>query len=71
MKEWKGIYIYSDMHEIFLVEFPCMLHEWLKSKDVINLDVFPVETIVWDQANIDSLKVLDNRLGIFIFGSLE
>jgi hypothetical protein len=32
VKEWKGRYLYSDMHELFFTEFPCLLHEWLISE---------------------------------------
>ena len=28
-KRWLDEYIYSDIHEIFFVEFPILLHEWL------------------------------------------
>ena len=49
------------MHELFFGEFPCMLHEWLKRQVEVNSTAFPVDPIVWDQANLDSLKVLDNK----------
>ena len=26
---WLDEYIYSNIHEIFFVEFPILLHEWL------------------------------------------
>jgi hypothetical protein len=60
-KEWKGKYLYSDMHELFFMKFPCMLHEWLKRQAEVNSIVLPIEPIVWDQAKLDSLKVLDNK----------
>ena len=28
-EKWIDEYIYSDIHEIFFVEFPILLHEWL------------------------------------------
>ena len=28
-ENWLDWYIYSDIHEIFFVEFPIVLHEWL------------------------------------------
>ena len=28
-ERWLDDYIYSDIHEIFFVEFPIILHEWL------------------------------------------
>ena len=28
-ERWLDDYIYSDIHEIFFVEFPVLLHEWL------------------------------------------
>jgi len=31
-KELKGVYLYFYLHEIFFVEFPCLLHEWLKTQ---------------------------------------
>jgi hypothetical protein len=60
-KEWKCINLYSDMHELFFMEYPCMLHEWLKRKATINSVALPLEPMVWDQAMLDSLKVLDNK----------
>jgi hypothetical protein len=32
VKKWKDDYLYTDMHEIFFVEFPCLSYEWLKGK---------------------------------------
>jgi hypothetical protein len=37
------------------------LHEWLKRQEKVNLGVLPLDPIVWDQENIDSLKELDNE----------
>jgi hypothetical protein len=33
VNQWKDRYLYMDMHEIFFVEFPCLLFEWLKRKN--------------------------------------
>jgi hypothetical protein len=30
LERWKQRYIYPYLHEIFFVEFPCLLHEWVK-----------------------------------------
>jgi hypothetical protein len=49
------------MHELFFVEFPCLLHEWLKRKEKVNPTVLPLESIVWDQSNIDILKEMDYK----------
>jgi hypothetical protein len=49
------------MHELFSGEFPCMLHEWLKIKVVLNSVVLLVEPIIWDKAKHDSLKA---RIGL-------
>jgi hypothetical protein len=49
------------MYELFFTEFLCFLHEWLKIKIKVNSFVLPSESIVWNQANIDSLKELDNN----------
>ena len=29
LTKWLGLFIYSDIHIIFFVEFPIVLHEWL------------------------------------------
>lgn len=29
VEEWLEEYIYSDVHEVFFVEFPIILYEWL------------------------------------------
>jgi hypothetical protein len=36
VEQWKNRYIYNDMHEIFFVEFPCLLYEWLKRQNGTN-----------------------------------
>jgi hypothetical protein len=61
VKQWKDMYLYTDMHEIFFVEFPCLLYEWLKRKTTTNSTMWPLEPMVWDQAMLDRLKVLDNK----------
>jgi hypothetical protein len=58
---WKERYIYTDMHEIFFVEFPCLLYEWLKRKIATNTTLRPQEPLVWDQTTVDRLKALDNK----------
>jgi hypothetical protein len=61
VKKWKDGYLYIDMHELSLVEFPCSLHEWLKRKTTTNSTMWPLELVVWDQAKLERLKVLDNK----------
>jgi hypothetical protein len=29
---WKQRYIYINLHETLFIEFPCLLHEWIKGK---------------------------------------
>jgi hypothetical protein len=36
IESWKQRYIYTDLHEVFFVEFPCLLYEWLKRQTTIN-----------------------------------
>jgi len=38
-----------------------MLHEWLKRQVEVSSTALPMEPIVWDQAKLDSLKMLDNK----------
>jgi hypothetical protein len=61
VNQWKDRYLYTDMHEIFFVEFPCLLFEWIKRKTATNSPVWPLEPVVWDQAKLEELKVLDNK----------
>jgi hypothetical protein len=49
------------MHEIFFVEFPCLLYEWLKRKTSTNIDLRTQEPLVWDQITLDRMKALDNK----------
>jgi len=49
------------MNGLLFVEFPCLLQEWLKRKVSINSVVWLLEPMVWDQANIEELKVVDNK----------
>jgi hypothetical protein len=60
-KQWKDMYLYSDMHDIFFTEFPSLLHEWIKRKDTTNYLVWPLELVAWDEANLEELKVLDKK----------
>jgi hypothetical protein len=61
VERWKDKYLYINMHEIFFVEFPHLLYEWLKRKNSTNIALRPLESVVWDQATIDRLKELDNK----------
>jgi hypothetical protein len=61
MEHWKNKYIYTDMHEIFFVEFPCLFYEWLKRKTSTNIDLRTQEPLVWDQITLDRMKALDNK----------
>jgi hypothetical protein len=61
VKRWKDKYLYTDMHEMFFVEFPCLLYEWMKRKTATNSSLWPLEPVVWDQATLDRLKTLDNK----------
>jgi hypothetical protein len=56
VKRWKDKYLYTDMHETFFVEFPCLLYEWMKRKTATNSSLWPLEPVVWDQATLDRLK---------------
>jgi hypothetical protein len=60
-KQWKDKYLYIDMHEIFFAKFSCLLYEWMKRKIATNSTMSPLELVVWDQAMLDRLKVLDNK----------
>jgi hypothetical protein len=43
------------------MEFPFLLHEWLKRQDKVSSTSLLVEKIFWDEAKIDTLKVLDKK----------
>jgi hypothetical protein len=40
------------LHEIFFVEFPCLLHEWIKRQTNINSVWKAKEWLVWDQETL-------------------
>jgi hypothetical protein len=53
--------MYIDMHEIFFVEFPFLLFEWIKRKNPTNSPMWLLAPVVWDQANLEEMKVLDKK----------
>jgi hypothetical protein len=60
-QNWKHRYIYTNLHEVLFVEFPCLLYEWLKRKTTINTTLGVQEPLVWDQTIINRLKYMDNK----------
>jgi hypothetical protein len=42
----KERYIYIDLHELFFVEFPWLLYEWMDRKTSINTTLRPLEPVV-------------------------
>jgi hypothetical protein len=61
VKRWKEKYIYTDMHEIFFLEFSCLLYEWLKRHTIANTSLRPQEPMVWDQITNDKFNTLNNK----------
>jgi len=61
LNRWKDKYLYIDMYETFFVELPYLLYEWLKRKTANNLDLWPLEPVVCDQATLDRVKTLENK----------
>jgi hypothetical protein len=61
VKQWKEKYIYTNMHKLFFVEFPCLLYEWMKKKTARNCSLWLLKPVVWDQATLDRMKVLGNK----------
>jgi hypothetical protein len=59
VKRWRDKYIYIDMHETFFVEFSCLLYEWMRRKPTISYALWPLEPMVWNQATLDRLKILE------------
>jgi len=53
--------LYSNIHDIFFVEFPYLLHEWIKRKVATNSPVWSLEPLPWDQTRLEELKVIDKK----------
>jgi hypothetical protein len=70
VNQWKDRYLYTDMHELFFVEFPCLLHEWLKRKTATNSTMWPLEPMVWYQAKLERLRIISG-LGLSTSSLLE
>jgi hypothetical protein len=61
VQQWKYINIYTNMHELFFSEFPCLLYEWMKRKVATSSTLWPLEIVVWDQATLERLNNLKNK----------
>jgi len=60
--EWLQRYLFTDMHEIFFVEFPIIFHEWL-SRITDRKNCFKGDQSTrWNPVLINRLKIISNSI---------
>ena len=60
--KWLGQYIHSDIHEIFFVEFPIVLHEWFSKLETQQRNFQGGEPREWSPYLIERLKRVNNPI---------
>ena len=60
--KWLGWYIYSYIHDIFFVEFPIVLHEWLCKLATQQRNFQAGELKEWSPFLIERLKRINNPI---------
>ena len=62
LTKWLGRYIYSNIHEIFFVEFPIVLHEWLSKLETQQTNFQGGEPREWNPQLTERLKRVSNPI---------
>ena len=60
--KWSEWYIYSNIHEIFFVEFPIVLYEWLSKLETHKNNFQGGELTEWTPFLIERLKIINNPI---------
>ena len=61
-KKWIDQYIYSDIHEIFFVEFPIVMHEWFSSLVTQKTNFQRREMVEWSAQLIHEITSVGNPI---------
>ena len=61
-ENWVDEYIYSDIHEIFFVEFPIILHEWLSRLVTKKTNFQRRETVEWSDQLVREVTSISNTI---------
>ena len=62
IEKWIDKYIYSDIHEIFFVEFPILLHEWLSRLETKQTNFQRRETVEWSDQLVCEVTSVSNTI---------
>lgn len=57
---WKDMYIFLDFHEIYFVEFPMLVFQWLEKKAKIRSRIIPLYSISWTKDRLNLLNDVNN-----------
>ena len=61
-KKWIDKYIYSDIHKIFFVGFPILLHEWLSILATKQTNFERRETVEWSDQLVREVTSVSNTI---------
>ena len=62
-EKWVDEYIYSDIHEVFFVEFPVIIHEWfsrLARRQITNFE--RREVVEWSDQMVHKVTSVSNTI---------
>ena len=61
-KNWVDRYIYSDIHEVFFVEFPVILYEWLTRLAARQTSFQRREFVEWSDQLVHEVTNVSNAI---------
>ena len=68
LEEWKEKYLYSNFCEVYFVEFPILLSEWLERKTTIRTIRILKNPIIWAKYRVNWLKNVKNHRSRAMYG---
>ena len=66
-KNWLDRYLYTDIHKIFFVEFPIVLHEWLSRLATRHTNFQRRQAVEWNAQLIHELTSVSNPISRAIY----
>ena len=62
IESWVDEYIYYDIHEVFFVEFPIILHEWFSRLTTRQTNFQRREVIEWSDQLVHEVTRVSNDI---------
>ena len=61
-ESWVDEYIYSDIHEVFFIEFPIILYEWLTILETRQTNFQRREAVEWNDQLVHEVSSASNAI---------